>query len=352
AIRLTQLEQEISRIRRKEDGQLRFADLVGFDGGLSPMVKIGLKAAQTDVPVLLGGETGVGKEVFARAIHGESKRAGRPFVAVNCGAIPKNLAESVLFGHEKGAFTGAVSKQIGKFREAEGGTIFLDEVGELPLDLQVKLLRALQQREIEPVGLGRAVAVNVRIISATNRDLAEEVRTGRFREDLFFRLDVLPIRLLPLRERRQDILPLAKYFLQHYAACDDLPLSQLSRAAEERLLAGYWPGNVRELENVIRRAMVMAEAEVIEADMLALSLPPAGEEAGSYEGQVFSVIPDNAIEWIQSNGAIRTMEQLEAEAIHRVLEHCKGNVTQAAKALGIAKSTFYKKLKRLEQEAV
>ena len=201
ALKLSTLTKEVTRLKKQESGTFGFTDLIGYEGGLAQVVNISRKAASSDIPTLITGETGVGKEVFARAIHGESNRAGAPFIAVNCGAIPENLVESTLFGHEKGAFTGAIQKSAGKFREAEGGTIFLDEVGDLPLDAQVKLLRVLQQKEVEPVGAGRAVPVNVRIISATHRNLEDAVRAGKFRDDLYFRLNVFKIELPPLRGR-------------------------------------------------------------------------------------------------------------------------------------------------------
>lgn len=199
ALKISILSQEVTRLKSRESGHFGFDNLIGHEGGLMPTLNIARKAASSDIPVLITGETGTGKEVFAQAIHGESARAGKPFIAINCGAIPSQLVESTLFGHEKGSFTGATEKAAGKFREAEGGTIFLDEVGELPLDTQVKLLRVLQQKEVEPVGGTKAIPVNVRIISATNRDLQKDVEGGLFREDLFFRLNVLELSLPPLR---------------------------------------------------------------------------------------------------------------------------------------------------------
>src|SRR5690606_15753396 len=205
ALQMGDLVAEVGRVRRQVSGRTSFDDLVGDSAPMRMVKTLGARAAKSSIPVLITGESGVGKEVIARALHGASARAGKPFVAVNCGALPANLVESILFGHEKGAFTGAVEKTLGKFREADGGTLFLDEVGELPPDMQVKLLRALQESEIDPVGAKRPVKVNVRILSATNRDLAQAVAEGRFREDLYYRLNVFPIEAPALRERREDI---------------------------------------------------------------------------------------------------------------------------------------------------
>ncbi len=223
------------------------------------VIALGKRAAASNIPVLIEGESGVGKELIARAIQGESERAGKPFVVVNCGAIPENLVESILFGHEKGSFTGAVDKRIGKFQEADGGTLFLDEVGELPLDAQVKLLRALQDGEIDPVGSKKPVKVNFRLISATNRDMIQLVKDGKFREDLYYRLNVFPIWVPPLRERLDDVAELALHFLARFAAEEGKRISGISDDAL-RLIKSYpWPGNVRQLENAVFRAVVLAD---------------------------------------------------------------------------------------------
>lgn len=340
AVRLASMARELTRLKRDREGALGFSDLVGFQEGLAGCVAYSRKAAASDVPVLIQGETGTGKELLARAIHGESRRVGAPFIAVNCGAIPENLVESILFGHEKGSFTGATTRTLGKFREAEGGTLFLDEVSELPLDAQVKLLRALQQKEVEPVGAGKPVKVNARIISATHRDLKQEVSAGRFREDLYFRLNVLPVTVPPLRERRQDILLLARHFMERCATSDMLALKFLERTAEDYLIHHAWPGNVRELENLLRRALVLydtsslskAQMEAIHETSLT-SVISLGEQAFTLRLQ-------------HPGGRFKTMEELEAEAIHAVLEHYEGNITRASDALGIAKSTFYRKIKQ------
>ncbi len=226
-------------------------------------LRLAEKAAASEIPVLLEGESGVGKELLSRAIRAAGTRAEKPFVAVNCGAIPQNLVESILFGHERGAFTGANERQLGKFVEADGGTLFLDEIGELPLDAQVKLLRALQEGEIDPVGARKPVKVNFRLISATNRDLLELVKAGRFREDLFYRLHIFPITMPPLRERIEDIPELVRRFVTRFAAEEGKWVRAVSAEAIAMLSTHKWPGNVRQLENAVFRAVVLADSEEI-----------------------------------------------------------------------------------------
>ena len=255
------LAGELRRLKRSRDGTLTFADVVTRSQAMRAVLRAAEKAAASAIPALIEGESGVGKELVARAIHGSGARRAKPFVAVNCGALPENLVESILFGHEKGAFTGATDKHAGKFVEADGGTLFLDEVGELPPAAQVKLLRALQQGEVEPVGARRPLKVDVRIVSATNRDLIADVKSGRFREDLFYRLHVFPISVPPLRQRPEDIPELARHFLTRIAAEEGKRVRSL-QAQALRLLAAYrWPGNVRQLENAIFRAVVLTDGE-------------------------------------------------------------------------------------------
>lgn len=337
AFKIGVLAHEISRLKHKQENKSKFENLIGYEQGLAEAVVLGRKAAATDIPVLITGETGVGKDVFAQAVHGESLRSGRPFIAVNCGAIPAQLAESTLFGHEKGAFTGATEKTLGKFREAEGGTIFLDEVGELPLDVQVKLLRVLQQKEVEPVGSAKTVPVNVRIISATHRSLEADIKAGRFREDLFFRLNVMHIFIPPLRDRRQDIPALARGFMARFCAEHGKTFRDISDAALKKLCAAEWPGNIRQLENVLSRAMVVGEGDLDEND---LHFSPYSE------AQKISSQPMPAdFSLYNEAGHFKTMEEIEVEAMRCALEQFDGNTTQAAKALGIAKSTFYRKIR-------
>ena len=341
AIKIRNLSDEVARLKRKENGATVFSDLIGYNEGLSQIVTMSNKAAKTNIPVMINGETGVGKELFARAIHGESDRVAAPFIAVNCGAIPNQLAESILFGHEKGAFTGATEKTIGKFREANGGTIFLDEVGELPLELQVKLLRTLQEKEIEPVGAGKTVPVDVRIISATNRNLQEEIEQGNFREDLYFRLNVFHLDIPPLRERALDIIPLAHHFIKSFSASENLAYMELTKRAEEFLMARNWSGNVRELENTIHRAMVICDSDKLDIDDFSYALSHMNDADEINIGGSSSY----NISAISNNGELKSAEQIEKEAIEIALVHHDNNVTQAAKSLKMAKSTFYKKVK-------
>ncbi|HXI85837.1 MAG TPA: sigma-54 dependent transcriptional regulator, partial [Parvularculaceae bacterium] len=265
ALNLTVLKGEVSRLKRKQEGSMAFKDLIGDSPALGHVIRLGERAAASNIPILITGESGVGKEMIARAIQGSSERARRPFLTVNCGAIPENLVESILFGHEKGSFTGAVGKHIGKFQEADGGTIFLDEVGELPADMQVKLLRVLQEGEVDPIGAKRPAKVDVRIISATNRDLAEAVKRGEFREDLLYRLNVFPIVAPPLRDRPEDIPALIQHFIERYNAEERRDILGVQHEVLEVLQRQPWPGNVRQLENAIFRAVVLAEGPYLTA---------------------------------------------------------------------------------------
>src|ERR1700748_2298238 len=270
ALNTSALKGELQRIRHSREGRLTFADIITRSEAMAAVLRTAQKAAGSTIPVLIEGESGVGKELFARAIHGTGERAAKPFVAVNCGAIPDNLVESILFGHEKGAFTGATERHAGKFVEASGGTLFLDEVSELPLSAQVKLLRALQEGTVEAVGARKPVKVDVRIISATNRKLLERVKNGHFREDLFYRLHVLPLTIPPLRARREDIPHLLRHFLARFGAEENRNITGISGEAMAHLAQLDWPGNIRQLANAVYRAVVMSEA-----DQLGLSDFPA-----------------------------------------------------------------------------
>src|ERR1041385_4627588 len=260
-LKIGTLSGEVTRLKKKTENRLTFDDLVAQSNEMKQVFRLGRRAAQSNIPILIEGESGAGKELIARAIQGSSERAGKPFVTVNCGAIPENLIESILFGHEKGSFTGATEKHLGKFQEADGGTLFLDEIGELRLDMQVKLLRALQEGEVDPVGSKRPVKVDVRIISATNRDLADLTREGRFREDLYYRLNVFPVFISPLRARSEVIPELAQYFFTRVAAKENKPVSGFTREALDLLQDYAWPGNVRQLENTIFRAVVLCDTD-------------------------------------------------------------------------------------------
>src|SRR3954454_13042285 len=266
ALNASALKGELQRIRHSREGRLTFADIITRSEAMAAVLRTAQKAAASSIPVLVEGESGVGKELFARAIHGSSERKSKPFVAVNCGAIPDNLVESILFGHEKGAFTGATERHMGKFVEASGGTLFLDEIGELPLSAQVKLLRALQEGAVEAVGGRKPVKVDVRIVSATNRKLLDRVKGGQFREDLFYRLHVLPLTIPPLRMRREDIPHLLRHFLARFCAEENRPITGISGEAMALLSQLEWPGNIRQLENAVYRAVVMSDTDQLGID--------------------------------------------------------------------------------------
>jgi two-component system NtrC family response regulator len=310
-------------------------ELVGGSRAMREVQKsIGL-LADSEATVLITGETGTGKEVVARALHRHGPRAPKPFVAVNCAAIPSELLESQLFGHARGAFTGAVAERTGSFREANGGTLFLDEIGDMAMPMQAKLLRVLQDRVVMPVG-GKPVPINVRILAATHRDLAKSVKEGSFREDLFYRIGVVPVRLPPLRDRLADIVPLAEHFLALTPAGKSLNGRRLSAEAAARLLAHPWPGNVRELRNAIERAAALARRPVITAEDLSFLDATAAEPA--------------ATDWLA--GDLPTaVARLEAEMIRRALAAADGNRTEAARQLGIHRQLLYEKLRRMGLEA-
>jgi two-component system response regulator FlrC len=317
------LREDAQRMRAPENGE---PSIVAKDRVMQVVMGQVRKVATTDATVLLLGESGTGKEVLSRVLHRESRRAAGPFVAVNCAAISDSLLESEMFGHEKGAFTGAVSNHRGRFELADGGTLFLDEVGELRLQLQAKLLRVLQERRFERVGGTRTIEVDVRIVAATNSDLNEAMRAGRFREDLYHRLAVFPIRIPPLRERLADILPLAEVLLARIARQLGRPALALDDAARARLTSYAWPGNVRELGNVLERAAILAEGTVLSAELILTGpLASVSQAAGS--------------------AATEKLEDMEKDAIQRMLALTGGNRKKAAARLGIGLRTLYDKLK-------
>lgn len=341
ALKFSSIQNEIFNLQSNNQKQSAFRSLIGWDQGLKPCIAMAEKAAACNLPVLIMGETGTGKEMFARAIHEESKRNNDKFVAVNCGAIPENLVESTLFGHEKGAFTGATDKVIGKFREADGGTIFLDEIGELPHEAQVKLLRVLQQKEVEPVGAASPVKVDVRIISATNRTLQDQVQKGAFREDLYFRLNVLEMNIIPLRERPEDIPLLINYFINKFCVEHNMPIKRMNAHTLSIFIEKQWQGNVRELENLVYRLIAMSEGEELvwnEANENVESSKPSVPQIPSKKPS------NNLINPVHENGAFKSFKEIEEEIITAALAHNKHNVTATAKTLGIAKSTLYLKM--------
>jgi two-component system nitrogen regulation response regulator GlnG len=322
---------------------------VGRSAALLDVFKTIGRVAARDVPVLVTGESGTGKELVARAIHAASPRAARPFVAVNTAAIPRELLESELFGHERGAFTGAVAARVGRFREASGGTLFLDEIGDMPVELQAKLLRVLQEGEVTPLGASRTERVDVRIVAATHRDPDAAVRDGSFREDLLYRLRVVPIHIPPLRERRDDIPVLAEHFVARYAEGLAGGARALTQGALERLCGFDWPGNVRELENAIKRALVLSHADVLSPEDFGFleEAPPASEARGELSAIVRSEVEEE-LEGPDPREIYRhVLERVERPLIETVLERTEGNQIRAAGLLGINRNTLRKKIAEL-----
>ena len=364
ALNASALKGELQRIRHSREGRLTFADIITRSEAMAHVMRAAQKAANSSIPVLIEGESGVGKEMFARAIHGSGERKAKPFVAVNCGAIPDNLVESILFGHEKGAFTGATERHMGKFVEAHGGTLFLDEVSELPLTAQVKLLRALQEGAVEAVGGRKPVKVDVRIVSATNRKLLERVKQGHFREDLFYRLHVLPLTIPALRARREDIPHLLRHFLARFAAEENRQISGISGEAVAHLSTLDWPGNIRQLENAVYRAVVMSEGDQLDladfpllaahppqvADVPTAPLmlePTAPTAPAMIPGNDIPIAPLSAagtLTMLTATGDVRPLEDMENEIIRFAISHYRGQMSEVARRLKIGRSTLYRKL--------
>jgi DNA-binding NtrC family response regulator len=365
ALSMGALKGEVDRLKKHASGRTSFGDLIGASPAMTMVKRLGERAARSSIPILITGESGVGKEVIARAVHGSSERAGKPFVAVNCGAIPENLVESILFGHEKGSFTGATEKHLGKFQEANGGTLFLDEVGELPLDVQVKLLRALQESEIDPVGGKRPIKVDVRIVSATNRDLSLAVKEGRFREDLYYRLNVFPIEAPALRERKEDVPALVDAFVKRFNVEEGKSVVGATPETIACLSAFDWPGNVRQLENAVYRAIVLADAPYLQphdfpaisgvappvfiADPIpaSLSIQPTGP--GHLMPEMPQAVP---VRILDDRGHLRTLEEIERDLIQLAIEIYAGHMSEVARRLGIGRSTLYRKVREQGLEDV
>ncbi|MFN5617539.1 MAG: sigma-54 interaction domain-containing protein [Brevundimonas sp.] len=328
--------------------------LVSADPSMQAVIKLADQVARSEASILLTGESGVGKEVMARYLHTHSRRADRPFISVNCAAIPDNLLESELFGHEKGAFTGAVARRIGKFEEADGGTLLLDEISEMDARLQAKLLRALQERVIDRVGGTRPVKVDIRVIATSNRDLARAVSEGTFREDLLYRLNVVNLSLPSLRERPGDIAVLADHFIRKYAEANGVPVRPLSSPAREALARHRWPGNVRELENAMHRAVLLATG--VEIDVEAIRLPD-GQPLWGLTGATSAVVgvvghAAQAAETVTRAFVGQTVAEMEKALILDTLKHCLGNRTHAANILGISIRTLRNKLNEYAQEGL
>ena len=322
-------------------------DLIWRDEAMAQVIKLAQQIAGSEASVLITGESGTGKEVLARYVHSRSLRARKPFITINCAAIPENLLESELFGHEKGSFTGALGRRIGKFEEANGGTLLLDEVSEMDVRLQAKLLRAIQERVIDRVGGTRPVPVNIRIIATSNRNLTEAVREGKFREDLLFRLNVVNLKSPPLRERPADIAELSQYFIKKYAEANGVPVRQLSADARRALNVNRWPGNVRELENTIHRAVLLSTGPEIGVDGI---LTPDGTRIDSARGVAAQAAM--AAEQVTRNLVGRTVAEVERDLILETLKHCLGNRTHAANILGISIRTLRNKLNEYTAEGV
>ncbi len=323
--------------------------LVTRDPSMQTVLSLADQVAPSEASILITGESGVGKEVMARYVHKKSRRAEKPFISVNCAAIPENLLESELFGHEKGSFTGAMARRIGKFEEADGGTLLLDEISEMDVRLQAKLLRAIQEREIDRVGGSKPVKINIRIIATSNRDLSVAVRDGTFREDLLYRLNVVNLKLPPLRERPGDIVALAEHFVKKYAAANGVPERKISDEARRRLVSHRWSGNVRELENAMHRAVLLAVGPEIEEGAVRL---PDGQLLGAGVSDVGAVVAGRAAQTANyaADAATRafvgqTVAQIEQQLILETLGHCFGNRTHAANILGISIRTLRNKLK-------
>jgi DNA-binding NtrC family response regulator len=378
ALNTSALEGELQRIKHARSGTLGFADIITKSPAMHAVLRMAEKAATSNIPVLISGESGVGKELIACAIHGSGERRAKPFVAVNCGAMPENLVESILFGHEKGSFTGATERHTGKFIEATGGTLFLDEVGELPPAAQVKLLRAIQEGEVEPVGGRKPIKVDVRIVSATNRDLIADVKAGRFREDLFYRLHVFPIAVPPLRDRLSDIPALARHFLARFAAEEGKRIRLIAPEALQVLSTFRWPGNIRQLENALFRAVVLAESDTVglaefpqiaaqvavqtadpnaaapadqplvpdfnQAELLVAHLD---SEMPSPPPAMPSVMSADVLPLLDAAGEVRPLEELEGDLIRYAVTHYRGQMSEVARRLQIGRSTLYRKLDAL-----
>ena len=339
-IEISQMKVEVSRLRTELEMKYAFDKIIGKSEEMKAVYAVMQQAIESNITVLIQGESGTGKELVARAIHFNSPRKAGPFVDVNCAAIPESLIESELFGHERGAFTGATAQRIGKFESANGGTIFLDEIADMQPLVQAKLLRVLQEREIQRVGGTGNIPINVRVIAATNRDLEAAVKAGQFREDLFYRIAGFPIPVPPLKERREDIPLLGHHFLQEYAKAADKPISGFSTGALQLLMSYDWPGNVRELENTIERAVLLETSDVLQVGNPALSgLYAAGKEHIDSDADSIPALASASTE-------ILSLEEIEKQALVHALEVTDNNITKAAEALGINRVTIHRKLKK------
>jgi two-component system response regulator AtoC len=332
-LELHALRRENRELKSQLTRRYDFGKIIGHSEKMAEIFETAERVAATRATVLLGGESGVGKGMLARAIHLSSPRKDAPFVKITCSAIPENLMESELFGYEKGAFTGAIRSHAGKFEQADGGTVFLDEIGDVPPPVQVKLLRVLQEREFERLGGDKTIQVDVRIIAATNQDLLAALEQGAFREDLYYRLNVVPVNLPPLRERKEDIPALVDHFLERFAQDTGDRVRGISKEALDRLRSYHWPGNVRELENIIQRSMVLAQGEIIEAGDI--QLDNAGRPSTSHNGEP-SFLPDGM-----------TLDEYEQEIIREAMRRADNNKSQAARLLGLTRNALRYRLSQM-----
>jgi DNA-binding NtrC family response regulator len=340
--RADEMRAEVLRLRAELQKEYVFDNIIGKSKKMQEMYTLLQQAIESNITVLIQGESGTGKEVVAKAIHFNGSRKSGPFIAVNCAAIPDTLIESELFGHERGAFTGATTRRIGKFEAAEGGTIFLDEIGEMQPLLQVKLLRVLQEREIQRVGGSTNIPINARVMTASNKELDELVKTTKFREDLYYRISVFPIIVPPLRERREDISLLAEHFLKHQTEEVNKSITGISVEVLRLLMGYHWPGNVRELENIIQRATLLETTNTLQANN-----PAFREINASRESLTMPVIPMQP----SAPAELRTLEDIERQAIDHALKSTNNNITHAAQGLGIDRTTLYRKLKKYDMLA-
>jgi DNA-binding NtrC family response regulator len=369
ALKVEAREMEAKRSSKRGGGTLSFKDIVTRSSAMDRVLRLAQKAAASNIPILIEGESGVGKELVARAIQGSGERRSKPFVTVNCGAIPDNLVESILFGHEKGSFTGATEKHAGKFVEAHSGTLFLDEIGDLPLDVQVKLLRAVQDGEVDPVGGRSTVKVDIRLISATHRNLLQQVKDGKFREDLFYRLNVYPIFVPPLRDRRDDIPHLVRHFMGRVAPTEARGrITDISARALSMLQAYDWPGNIRQLENAIFRATVLCEGDTLTEEEFpqiraqvegTVNLDRGEPEPAAAQLDAQHTPAENMhmpfrqaaeirfgiLKALDERGNVRSLAEVELEMIRMAIDHYNGQMSEVARRLGIGRSTLYRKLK-------
>ena len=334
-IEVERMKAEVLRLRTELKTTYSFSGMIGGSPPMQQVYALVKQAAESDITVLIQGESGTGKELVAKSFHFNSLRKEGPYLTINCAAIPEALIESELFGHEEGAFTGATKRRIGVFERATGGTVFLDEIGDMDLALQAKLLRVLQEREVQRVGTSNPIPVDIRLVAATNKDLAKAVKTGRFREDLFYRVSVFPIAIPPLRERREDIPLLAKHFLEKHTKSNGKSISGISTATLRLLLQYDWPGNVRELENAIERAVLLETTDVLQVNNLPPQLSPI-VDSRTGGAPPTSVLP---------------LAEVERQALVNALEASDNNVTEAARALGLGRATLYRKLKKFDLTA-